>query len=300
MKVLLLNIDSKLPNIALHKIAMWHEQQGDEIVWDMPMMLGQTDKAYASCILTKNASVVANYKGLYPELITGGTGYDLLVKLPPEIEDMKPKINIGFTTRGCNRDCPFCLVVPSEGSFRITGDIYYFYDGENGWVICLDNNVLYDVDHFERMCHQCRHEGIAVDWNQGLDIRFVTPRVCEILNNTKLKCGVRFAFDFPELEPIVREKVALLRQYYKRKYIFFYVLVGFNTTLEQDLHRLNVLRELGCRAYVMRHENTPKERIYNELASWVNNMWSFAKWDFDEYLHARGVKPLTLQYKGER
>ena len=48
MKVLLLNIDSKLPNIALKKIEMWHQQQGDEVVWDMPIMLGQTDKAYAS------------------------------------------------------------------------------------------------------------------------------------------------------------------------------------------------------------------------------------------------------------
>jgi len=79
MKILLLNIDSKLPNIALKKIEMWHEQQGDEVIWDMPMMLGGTDKAYASCIFTKNVSVVANYKGLYPELIAGGTGYDLTI-----------------------------------------------------------------------------------------------------------------------------------------------------------------------------------------------------------------------------
>lgn len=283
MNTLLLNIDSKLPNIALRKIEMWHKQQGDEVIWDMPMMLGQTDKAYASCIFTKNSNMVANYKGLYPELITGGTGYDLAVKLPPEIEAMEPKINYGFTTRGCNRGCPFCLVVPSEGSFRITGDIYGFWDGENGWVICFDNNVLYDIDHFDKMCRQCQHEGIAVDWNQGLDIRFVTPRVCEILNTTKLKGGIRFAFDFPELEPIVRERVALLRQYYKRKYIFFYVLVGFNTAFEQDLHRCNVLRELGCRPYIMRHENTPKEKRYIRLAEWCNQFWTFAKYDFETF-----------------
>lgn len=290
MKVLLLNIDSKLPNIALNKIAMWHEQQGDKITWDIPLMLNQVNRAYASCILTRNKVKIDNLLGLRPDLIAGGTGYDLMVHLPFEIEDMKPKINYGFTTRGCNRWCSFCLVCPSEGGFRITGDIYDFWDGKNRWVVCFDNNILIDIDHFDKICFQCQKEDISIDYNQGLDIRYLNRRVIEILNETKIRGGVRFAFDFPALEETVRQKVALLRQYYNRKYIFFYVLVGFNSTFEQDLHRLNVLRELDCRAYVMRHENTPKQRIYNELASWANTMWAFAKYSFSEYLYIRGVK----------
>jgi len=281
--VLLLNIDSKLPNIALNKIAMWHNQRGDNVIWDMPMMLMDVDKVYASCIFTKNKHKVDNYIGLRPDVIAGGTGYDLSVKLPDKIETMKPKINYGFTIRGCFRKCPPCLVWRSEGNLSIVGDIYDIWDGNNKWIVLYDNNPSAIFEHFKKICKQTIKENISVDWNQGMDIRILTLRIIRLLNEVKLKCGVRFAFDYPELEPIIREKVALLRQYYNRKYIFFYVLVGYNTTFDQDLHRLNVLRELGCRPYVMRYENTPKERRYIRLAEWANQFWTFAKYDFDNF-----------------
>lgn len=282
MRILLLNIDSKLPNIALKKIEMWHKQQGDEVIWDMPMMLGSTDKTYTSCIFTKNASVVANYKGLCPELIAGGTGYDLTVKLPTEIEVMKPKINYGFTTRGCIRHCPFCLVPKSEGKIRVVADIYDIWDGDNNEVILLDNNILALPEHFRKICEQATRENIMLDFNQGLDIRLVTPAICELLRETKLK-RIRFAFDSPRLESIVRKKVSLLREHGVEDAFPFYVLVGFDSTFEEDMHRLEVLKELGCRAYVMRHRKTPKETRYIRMAQWANQFWTFAKYDYKTF-----------------
>lgn len=283
MKILLLNIDSKLPNLALKKIEMWHQRQGDEVIWDMPMMLNQADRAYASCIFTKNRHRVDNLLGLGSDLVVGGTGCDHTIKLPIEIEGMKPKINYGFTTRGCIRHCPFCLVPEAEGGIRVVGDIYDIWDGQKSHIILFDNNILALPEHFARICNQLIGENLAVDFNQGLDIRLLTKEACQLLSDVKLRSGVRFAFDFPELEPIIREKVALLRQYYNRKYIFFYVLVGYNTSFDQDLHRLNVLRELGCRPYVMRYETTPKERRYIRMAEWANQFWTFAKYDFPTF-----------------
>ena len=287
MNVLLLNIDSKLPNIALSKIEMYHCQQGDNIVWDIPMALTQwnnrIDKVYASCIFTKNNHEVLNYLNLRNDVILGGTGYNHTIKLPPEIDTMKPKINYGFTSRGCIRDCPFCLVRASEGYFKATGDIYDVWDGRSKKIVLFDNNPYAEYDHFEKICRQLIKESSAVDWNQGMDIRLLTLPIIKLLNELKFTSGIRFAFDYPELEPIIREKIALLHQYYKRKYIFFYVLVGFNTTFEQDLHRLNVLRELRCRPYVMRHENTPKEKRYIRLAEWCNQFWTFYKYDFNTF-----------------
>lgn len=288
MKVLLLNIDSKLPNIALKKIEMWHRQCGDEVIWDMPMLLGTTDKAYASCIFTKNAGIVANYKGLYPELVAGGTGYDLTIKLPSEIEDMKPKINYGFTTRGCVRNCKFCFVPKSEGYIQAVGDIYDIWDGSSKTITLLDNNILALPEHFAKICSQCIGEGITVDFNQGLDLRLITRELGEILARVKTK-DIRFAFDHPELERVVRKKIAMLRDINGRgrKGFFFYVLVGFDTTFEEDLHRVEVLKELGCRPYVMRHENTPKEKRYITLAEWANQMWTLAKYRYEEYCYER-------------
>lgn len=283
MKVLLLNIDGKLPNIALHKIAMWHAQQGDDVLWGSPMDIYDVDKVYASCIFTKNKHKVDNLLGLRPDIIAGGTGYDPLIKLPPVIDNIQARINYGFTLRGCFRKCPFCLVWQAEGMPKVVGDIYSIWDRRNKWVVLFDNNPYAIPEHFETICHQAIDEELAIDWNQGMDIRILTHRIIKLLNEVKLKGGVRFAFDSPELEPIIREKVSLLRQYYKRKNIFFYVLVGYNTTFKQDLHRCKVLRELGCRPYIMRHENTPKEKQYIRLAEWCNQFWTFAKYDYETF-----------------
>lgn len=299
MKILLLNIDSKLPNIALKKIEMYHQLQGDEVIWNMPILLGRVDKVYASCIFADNlerpqnrmerkSKSIRNWSGLYcsdlPEgTIIGGTGYDLTTKLSPEIEEMNPLINYGFTLRGCFRKCPPCLVWRSEGGLKAVGDIYSVWDKMNKWIVLFDNNPYAMFEHFEMICHQLIKESLAVDWNQGMDIRLLTLRIINLLNAVKVKIGLRFAFDSPEIEPIIREKVALLHQYYNRKYILFYVLVGFNTTFEEDLHRCNVLRELGCRSYVMRHTNTPKEKRYVRLAEWCNQFWTYFKYDFETF-----------------
>lgn len=285
MKVLLINIDSKIPNLALCKLEMWHRQQGDQL-FDMAVMPNSIDIAYASCIFTKNKQRVQNESKLYTNFIAGGTGFDPKKKLLPEVEAMKPKINLGFTTRGCFRRCPFCLVWVAEGNLIAVGDIYDIWDRKSKYITLLDNNILGLPQHFEKICRQLIKENLAVDFNQGLDIRLVTPQVCEMLEKLKLKNEIRFAFDFPELEDTIRDKVALLRRYRIRKHPFFYVLVGFNTTFEEDLHRLEVLKELGCRAYVMRYENTPKEKRYIRMAQWANQFWTFVKYDFSSFCTA--------------
>ena len=52
-----------------------------------------------------------------------------------------------------------------------------------------------------------------------------------------------------------------------------YVLVNFNTTLEEDLERIYKLKELRYDPYVMRYNKhlMKKGNIYNKLARWVNN-----------------------------
>lgn len=291
MKVLLLDIDSKLPNLALGKINLWHQAHGDLVTYDERELL-YADKVYGSAILTRSKQRPLGYQGKKkfisdyserPDIIWGGTGYDCSVKLPKEIDDVKLRINYGYTSRGCFRSCPFCLVKASEGNWHSVGDIYDVWDGHSDWVVFFDNNPYADKAHYEMICRQLIKENLKVDWNQGMDIRILNIRVIKLFNELRLSNGIRFAFDHPSLEPIIREKVALLRQYYKRKYIFFYVLVGFDTTFEEDLYRLNILKELDCRAYVMRHENTPKEKRYIRLAEWVNQFWTFKKYDFDTF-----------------
>ena len=66
---------------------------------------------------------------IYPdadEVIQGGTGYSKYEDLPKEIDDMFPdysiypdfKSAIGFLTRGCIRNCPWCVVPKKEGYIK--------------------------------------------------------------------------------------------------------------------------------------------------------------------------------------
>ena len=288
MKVLLLDADGKLPNIALHKLAIWHEDQGDEVTWNMPLFLDQADKVYISTIFTRSRPKVENLIGLRPDAVVGGTGtFGFIIptchlKLPAEVEATKARINFGFTTRGCIRHCPFCLVPQVEGNIRVVGDIYDVWDGKAKTLTLFDNNILAVPEHFERIVAQLVAEDLVVDWNQGLDIRLVNDRTIALLSKLKMR-RLRFAFDDPNMAPIIEEKVALVRQAGLNYDVFFYVLVGFNTTFEEDLARLNLLRRLKCRAYVMRYDTVRLQRKYIELARWANLFWSFAKYEFNDF-----------------
>ena len=287
MKVLLIDVDGKLPNIALHKLAIWHEGQGDEVTWNMPLFLDQADKVYISTILTKSRPQVENLVGLRPDAVVGGTGtwgwfIDPPPKLPVEVEAVKARINYGFTTRGCIRHCPFCLVPLVEGNIHAIGDIYDVWDGKAKTLTLFDNNILALPDHFETIVEQLVSSGLTVDFNQGLDIRLVNGRTVPLLQKLKMR-RLRFAFDDPNLAAVIEEKVALVRHAGLNHDVFFYVLVGFNTTFEEDLARLNLLRRLKCRAYVMRYDTVRLQRKYIELARWANLFWSFAKYEFEDF-----------------
>lgn len=282
MRVLLLNIDSKLPNIALKKIEMWHRQQGDEIIWDMPMMLGATDKAYASCIFTNNRYEAEQYKNLCPSLIVGGSGWDLVTVLSPEIEMMKPKINYGVTTRGCIRKCSFCIVPRKEGYIRIVGDLLDLWDGKAKQVVMMDNNILALPDHFKMICQQAIENRIKVDFNQGLDHRLLTSDIVEIMGRVS-HTEYHLAFDNPAHKKSVEKAIRLMRDGGINRCIW-YVLVGYDTTPEEDLTRLNYLRRMNQRAFLQRYETHFNEPFYTALADWVNQRHLFATKTFREFL----------------
>lgn len=71
--------------------------------------------------------------------------------------------------------------------------------------------------------------------------------------------------NFPNL-PLMK-----ISAYHKRK-LPVYVLVNFNTTIEQDLERIYTLRDLGYWPYVMVYEKEklPKKHIKRKLQRWVN------------------------------
>ena len=77
MKILLINIDSVTPNLALKKIEKYYLDRGEEVIWDLPLARNIVDKIYVSCIFTKNKHLCREWEGIAE---IGGTGYDLYKK----------------------------------------------------------------------------------------------------------------------------------------------------------------------------------------------------------------------------
>jgi radical SAM superfamily enzyme YgiQ (UPF0313 family) len=133
VKISLIDVDSKIPNLPLMKLSTWHKAQGDEVdiyspVWSKP------DKVYVSKVFNYTSDF--NYFPDGVEIVKGGSGYDLKSELPDEIENAYPDYQIfdcdyamGFTTRGCIRNCPFCIVRRKEGKIKSVADIYNFWGG---------------------------------------------------------------------------------------------------------------------------------------------------------------------------
>ena len=279
MKILLINIDSKIPNLALKKIEKYHRDKGAEIIWNNPLFRDIVDKIYVSCVFKKNKPQTAEWEN---RAEIGGSGYSLEKTLPPEIEEIKPRINLGFTTRGCIRHCNFCIVPEKEGGVRIVGDLMDLWDGKNRDIVILDNNILALPEHFRLVCKQARENKLRVDFNQGLDHRLLTLEIIHELKTIRHN-ELRFAFDRLSYLPSVERAINLLQSANINR-CTWYVLAGYDTTYREDLERVEYLKIRGQNAFIQRYETCYADKKYIALARWVNQHHIFQKMTFEQFL----------------
>jgi hypothetical protein len=310
MRIGLIDVDGhNYPNLPLMKISAWHKKQGDIVRWYEPFdgLLEKYDKVY----LSKVFSFSPDYE--YPiyadEVIRGGSGYAIELvdgkeiyhkdrdrDLPQEIEHIYPDYSIypeytkdtayGFLTRGCPRGCGFCHVKAKEGlcSHKVA-DLSEFWRGQKNIVLC-DPNILACKDHID-LLQQFADSKANVEFNQGLDIRLVTDRNLEILKKIKLT-NIHFAFDRWQDREIIEPKLrAFVKEtgYNRGKgNVMCYILVNFDTTLEQDLYRIQLCRELNISPYPMIYDKEHCDTIYRKLQRWCSNFIFWSVPTFEQYV----------------
>lgn len=292
MLIGLIDVDGhNFPNLALMKISAWHKAKGDTVEWCIPMC--HYDIVYQSKVFDDTYSPDIDWIPSADEIIKGGTGYGLENKLPDEIEHIYPDYSIypeltkdtafGFLTRGCPRGCEFCIVAGKEGrkSYKVA-DLSEFWRGQKH-IELLDPNLLACKDRFE-LLDQLIDSRAIVNFNQGLDIRFTNEEVAHKLNQIRVK-RLHFAWDNPEddLVPYFKR----FTEAYKRKSCatkVVYVLTNFNSTMEQNLHRIYTLRDLGYDPYVMVYDKPHAPKEIKQLQRWVNSKFIFRKCEkFEDY-----------------
>ena len=305
MRIGLIDVDShNFPNLALMKISAWHKAQGDHVEWYQPLFSGHMDRVYMSKVFTFSD----DYEWCIDadEVIKGGTGYAIELKdgreqydktkdnpLPEEVEHIYPDYSIygitdtayGFLTRGCPRGCDFCHVAGKEGrcSYKVA-DLSEFWNGQKNIVLC-DPNILACPDHMD-LLQQLVDSKAKVEFNQGIDIRLVNDKNLDLLRQIRLQ-NIHVAFDRYQdkhiIEPRLRDFVSKTGFNKDKGHMLCYILVNFDTTLAQDIERIQLCRELRISPYPMIYDKEHCDPIYKKLQRWCNNFIFWKVPTFEEY-----------------
>ncbi len=215
------------PNYALMKISAWHKSQGDTVEWWYPE--GEFDKVYSSKIF----DFTPENPYLPSDTIKGGTGYDIQLKLPDEIENMFPDYSIypecdyaiGYITRGCPNKCRWCVVPEKEGNIKPYRTWQELVRPDSNKLVLMDNNILaceYGIQQLENLIDS----GYSIDLNQGMDARLVDNRIAEILSKIKWIRYIRFSCDTTAQITAIESTIKFLEKHGVKPYrVFVYLLV---------------------------------------------------------------------------
>lgn len=294
MRVSLIQIDGKYPNLALMKLSTYHKVLGDKVA----LNLVNPDLIKVSCIFSKNLPQAQGIGMFYPKakVIIGGPALGVPNYLPEHAEHLMPDYSLydldyslGYTQRGCPNRCGFCIVPKLEGAFKEYAEIKEFHHQEHHKIVLFDNNFLASTLYQTKLDY-INENGLKVNFNQGLDARLVDEKTAGALAETKVynfhfnHRTYHFAWDLMENTPgIIRGLQYMLDAGVNPRNIMVYVLVGYNTTHQQDWIRVKTLIDMKMDPFIMIYNHRKDDKFLNHLARWCNQPGLRKSHDFIDY-----------------
>ncbi len=310
MKVRITQIDGKLPNLALMKLASWHRSRGDEITFTRDarrnMFEPDYDVVYGSAIFAFSKPKIERFMADWPDAILGGTGSGYMTT----VEDIAGnhdgldyslypgfEPSIGFSQRGCRLSCKFCVVPGKEGRNRSVKSISQIWRGP-GYakkLLLLDNDFFGQSEWRERVA-EIRDGDFRVSLNQGINVRHITQEAAEALRSIKYRddkfseSRIYTAWDNLKDEEIFFRGVDILEEAgIPAKHLRAYMLVGYDKreTWERLWHRFNRMVERGIEPFPMvfdcRAMDPERYRRLKQFQRWVcTGLYRIVRWeDYD-------------------
>lgn len=275
MKILLIQLDGKLPNLALMRIANYHRERGDEIMFRIGAqfeaeLFDTPTVVYASAIFKKTQPLIERLFQIYPDAIVGGTGYDMTATLESRgIESdyldysIYPRFHssMGFTQRGCRLSCEFCVVPKKEGKVRSVATVADIYRGDP-WpreLLLLDND-FFGQAHWRDRIKEIRDGKFKVCFVQGINARCLTDETAEAMASVDYRDdSMRYkqlytAWDNKRDEDRLFAGLSkLVARGVKPSHIMVYMLIGYwpGETETDWNYRRQRLRDFGAIPYPM-------------------------------------------------
>lgn len=274
----LLQVDGKIPNIALMRLAAHHRERGDEVVYHHadslasvhPLRFGPEDKIYASLIFLRSRPIAEQLLRGRPDAIIGGTGWDFSTTLESigvetswQDYSIYPNCrkSIGYTQRGCRMKCEFCVVPKKEGAVKATATIADIWRGDP-WpreIILLDNDFFGQPGWRDRI-KELQDGKFKVSFNQGINARCLTEEAAEAIASVRYydddftrRC-IYTAWDSrPDEERLFAGLNRLVKYGVKPDHITVYMLCNFwpDETQADREYRRKRLRDFGARPFPM-------------------------------------------------
>ena len=278
--VLLLQLDGKLPNLALMRIAHHHRSRGDyvwlrgagnEAALQPRMDEPEPSHVYASAIFERTQPLADAVRRTWPGAVVGGTGVDPTFRLSEVgIDDDGPvdytdyprwSSSLGFSQRGCRLRCGFCVVPRKEGGIHGGRTIADIWRG-SPWprhVVLLDNDFFGNPAWMDRV-DELRAGRYRVCLTQGINARSLTDDQAAALASVDYRDGrmesrrLYTALDNPrDTGRFVAGLERLVAHGVRPGHIMVYMLIGYwpGETHEHRAERLRTIRDFGALPYPM-------------------------------------------------
>lgn len=314
MKVLLVDCDSTIPNLALMRVSTYYKRIYAGVTLlklgipvygkpkDRSVDCSGYDLAFVSAIFDTTPQRVKIIPGNC-EIDYGGTGYNIKKKLPKEVDACQPDYSIypdndtsyGFIYRGCFRNCDFCFVPEKEGGIhqevRSVKELIFHKK-----IKFLDNNFLGGINH-KQFLQELIDLQIPCQFNQGLDIRLVDDEIAEMLSQLVYIGKYTFAFDHIEDKELIEEKLAIVKKHIKWQWrIRFFIYCNPKMDITNDVYaRILWCKENKVLPYFMRDLScwqSGEARTYSDFSAWCNQPRMFTSHTYKEFcIKRRPSKP---------
>lgn len=285
MMVLLVQLDGKIPNLALMKCSTYYRAKGLEVQLQLieprakayipPAGIPAGTPVVASMIFEKTRPLAEGLKTAFPQAVIGGSGWDLNLKLPDigiYTEEQDYSIypewtqSIGFSQRGCRLKCGFCIVPKMEGKVSDVSGIQEIWRGDP-WprhLVLLDND-FFGQESWPQKIEAIRDGKFKVNFNQGINARFLTDETAAAIGSVDYRDvnmrdrQIYTAWDNRKDEGRLFRGLELLKKHgVKPSHMTVYILCGYWpwSDLSDWEYRRKQLRQFGARPYPMPFHRT--------------------------------------------